>query len=213
MLKVLISLLKMVRRVCNPVASDSLQTLRLAMTRDILILIVFVEIGFASQCMGGGWYVGNTAPGEWIQYTNVWLAGGHYRFTARAGAVTNEASLHLEIDGTTVQSGMAVPDTGSPIIFDYVHLGSVQVSQGHHTLRVVFETAGVSLDWFMLHKDDDTTNGVKDSDIEMVRPPTDGMLIAPIVGYELHEDTSYPASSPVQLGVPDLTDVNGNPYT
>ncbi len=181
------------------------------MTRGLLLF--FAGITVAVPCFGGGWYVGNTAPGEWIQYTNVWLAGGHYRFTARAGAPTNGAVLHLEIDGAAVVSGVAVPNTGRPDSFSYVPLGSTQVPQGYHNLRVVFETAGVSLDWFMLCNDNDTTNGVKNSDITMVRPPTDGLLIAPIVGYEHHEDTAFPASSPVQLGLPDLTDVNGHPFT
>ena len=29
------------------------------------------------------WYVGNTQPGDWIQYKKVWLSAGHYRFTGR----------------------------------------------------------------------------------------------------------------------------------
>jgi hypothetical protein len=175
--------------------------------------LVLSSVALSLSCYGGGWYVGNMAPGEWIQYQHVWLTNGHYRFTARAGAATNGATLHLEIDGASVQSGVAVPNTSRPDSLANVHLGSSQVSQGYHDLRVVFETSGVSLDWFMLCQDNDTTNGVKDSDVAMVRPPTDGMLIAPIVGYEHHEDTSFPASSPVQLGVPDLNDANANPFT
>ena len=75
--------------------------------------------------------------------------GGTYRFTANAGAVSNGATLHLEIDGAVVQGGVAVPNTGRSDVFGYAYLGSKTMSAGKHNLRVVFETGGISLDWFM----------------------------------------------------------------
>ena len=127
--------------------------------------------------------------------------------------MSNGATLHLEIDGAVVQGGVAVPNTGRSDVFGYAYLGSKTMSAGKHNLRVVFETGGISLDWFMLAKDGDTTNGVKASDVVLARAATDGMLIAPIVGYEHHEDTAFPASSAVELGVPDMSDANGHAYT
>lgn len=136
------------------------------------------------RSFGGGWYVGNTASGEWIQFTNVWLTAGSYRFTANAGSPSNNALMHLEIDGVPILSGVAVPDTGRADTCSPVHMGCTNLSQGYHTLRMVFETSGVSLDWLMLQKDTDTTTNVKASDITMVRPSTTSMLIAPIVSFE-----------------------------
>jgi hypothetical protein len=132
--------------------------------------------------------VGNTAPGEWIQYTNVWLSGGSYRFTANAGSPSAGAALHMVVDGASIGSSVAVPDTGRVDAFSPVNLGHATLSQGYHTLQVVFDTSGVSLDWFMLVKDTDTTTNVKASDLTMVRPPTSGMLISPIIGYEHETD-------------------------
>ena len=43
----------------------------------VLLLLAMSYLGTGQSCYAGGWYVGNTAPGEWVQYTNVWLAGGH----------------------------------------------------------------------------------------------------------------------------------------
>src|SRR5258708_39233926 len=134
-------------------------------------------------CFGGGWYLGNTASGEWIQYTNVWLSAGSYRFTANAGSPAAGTVVHLEIDGVNIRPAVAVPNTGRIDSFAPVHLGSTNLSQGYHTLRVVFETTGVSLDWLILRKDSDMTTNVKASDIVMVRPSTSGMLIAPIVSF------------------------------
>lgn len=136
------------------------------------------------SCHAGGWYVGNTAPGEWIQFTNVWLAGGSYRFTANAGSPSAGAAMHMAVDGVPIGSSVAVPDTGRVDAFSPVYLGSATLSQGYHTLQAVFDSSGVSLDWFMLVEDADTTTNVKASDITMVRPPTSGMLISPIIGYE-----------------------------
>ncbi|MDB6111817.1 MAG: Coagulation factor 5/8 type domain protein, partial [Pedosphaera sp.] len=39
-----------------------------------LFLIGVLSFVVIRPCFGGGWYVGHTASGEWIQYTNVWLS-------------------------------------------------------------------------------------------------------------------------------------------
>src|ERR1700740_2868338 len=105
-------------------------------------VFVFVLLSSAGACFGGGWYVGNTAPGEWIQFTNVWLTAGSYRFTANAGSPSDGALMHLEIDGAILRPGVAVPNTGRADTFTPVNLGCVSLSQGGHTLRAVFETSG-----------------------------------------------------------------------
>src|SRR6266705_5764771 len=77
-----------------------------------LFLIGVLLFVAARPCFGGGWYVGNTASGEWIQFTNAWLSAGNYRFTANAGSPSNSGFLHLEIDGVNLRPGVAVPNTG-----------------------------------------------------------------------------------------------------
>src|SRR5258706_13697131 len=61
---------------------------RLFLMGALLFLVV-------RPCFGGGWYVGNTASGEWIQYTNVWLSAGGYRLTPNAGSPPHGALIHL----------------------------------------------------------------------------------------------------------------------
>src|SRR6266568_2044536 len=142
-------------------------------SRFLPLFVIGLLLSAAGRsCFGGGWYVGNTAPGEWIQYTNVWLSPGSYRFTANAGSPAAGAMMHMEIDGINIRPDVAVPNTGRIDSFAPVHLGSTNLSQGYHTLRVVFETTGVSLDWLMLRKDSDTTSTVKPSDTVLVRPST-----------------------------------------
>jgi fibronectin type 3 domain-containing protein len=181
----------------------------------MLVVLALGWMGLSLSSRAGGWYVGNTAPGEWIQFTNVWLMAGDYRFTANAGALSDGAAMHLEIDGLAIQSGVAVPNTGRVDTFASVHLGSVSLSQGYHTLRAVFETPGISLDWLMLRKDSDTTMNVKASDIAMVRPPTSGMLIAPIVGYEAESEHNsiFNANDAAYIDVYPQTATNGAFYS
>ena len=176
-------------------------------------LLWFVTAGIS---LGGGWYVGNTSPGEWIQFTNVWLTAGSYRFTANAGSPSAGATMHLEVDGTVTTPGVVVPNTGRTDSFSPVHLGVTNLSQGYHTLRIVFETAGTSLDWFILRKDSDPSGVVKPSDTVMVRPSTSGMLIAPIVSFNQGSQhnslfTADDASS--SFGAYPQRATNGLPYS
>ena len=182
-----------------------------------LFVIGLLFLAVSRSCFGGGWYVGNTAPGEWIQFTNVWLSAGSYRFTANAGSPSGEAAMHMEVDGVSIGSSVAVPDTGRVDTFSPVHLGCATLAQGHHVLRVVFDTSGVSLDWFMLHKDTDTTTDVKASDITMIRPSTSGMLIAPIVSFEHQSEHNsiFNANDPSYIlgGATPQKDNTNNPYS
>ena len=178
-----------------------------------LLLLLIVAVGHPS--FAGGWYVGNTASGEWVQYDQVWLTAGSYRFTAHAGSPSSGALLHLEVDGVAVKPGVAVPNTGRVDSFADVSMGSATLLQGYHTLRVVFETSGVSLDWFMLHKDPDTTTTVKAADTVMVRPSTTGMLVSPIVSYNQQSDANslFNANDSSYINSYPQYDVNNKPYS
>ncbi|HXI71475.1 MAG TPA: DUF5010 domain-containing protein [Verrucomicrobiae bacterium] len=182
----------------------------------LLLAMGLLWFAVGQPCFAGGWYVGNTAPGEWIQYTNVWLSAGSYRFTANAGAPTTGAVMHLEVDGVTLRPNVAVPNTGRVDSFAPAHLGSTNLSQGYHTLRAVFETSEISLDWLMLRKDSDTTTNLKASDTVMVRPSTSGMLIAPIVSFNQQSDHNsvFNASEASSMfGAYPQTDTNGLRYS
>jgi hypothetical protein len=180
------------------------------------VLLALLCCAAVLRCFGAGWYVGNTSPGEWIQFTNVWLSAGTYRFTANAGASAFGAAMHLEVDGVNLRPGVVVPNTGRADSFAPVHLGSANLAQGYHTLKGVFETSGVSLDWLMLRKDSDTTTNVKASDIVLGRPSTSGMLIAPIVSYNqqsTHNSIFNADDAPYLLGSVPHTATNGQYYS
>ncbi len=97
----------------------------------------------------GGWYVGWTQPGEWIQFKEVYLACGTYRFTARVSGAIGQR-LHLEVDG--VPLGPVEITIGGPAQWRLVTLGSCTLSPGPHDLKLVMDTGGVNVDWFFARR-------------------------------------------------------------
>lgn len=102
---------------------------------------------------GSGWAVGWTDPNEWIQFKEVPLSEGTYRFSARASSGGSGKRARLEVDGVSLGS-VTVPFGGGWDVFDTFSLGSKFVSHGRHSLVVVFETGQTDLDWIFVKKID-----------------------------------------------------------
>jgi len=97
-----------------------------------------------------GWFVDWTRGAGWLEYTEVSLTCGTYRFTARVAA-TAPTAIHLEVDGVSA-GAVAVPATGGPASYTLVHLGAVAIPAGKHRLRLVSDAGGASADWFFLRR-------------------------------------------------------------
>ena len=102
---------------------------------------------------GNGWYVGWTAPNEWIQFSDVLLSEGNYLFSARASSGSPGKTVRLEVDGISIGS-VGVPYGGGLSNYDTFTLGSKFITQGKHNLRLVFEQDSVNLDWIFIKKAD-----------------------------------------------------------
>ena len=99
---------------------------------------------------GSGWYVGWVEPGEWIEYQDVTLGCGTYRFTARVATWSEGRSLRLALPRL---DSVGLPNTNNN--FELVHLGETTLGTGNYNLKVIFESKGVNLDWFFLKKVND----------------------------------------------------------
>lgn len=160
----------------------SIEAVTMSLLKRTLLLGMFL-FG-AAMTLGGGWYVGQTDAGEWIEYRNVLLAEGDYRFTARASSVSFGNTMRLEIDNVAVCANINVPNTGRWDAFRMVHLGHTHVTGGYHNLKLYFETGHTAADWFMVRKSSATSDRVLADDITMVPVPADdGPILAPIIGY------------------------------
>jgi hypothetical protein len=98
-----------------------------------------------------GWFVGWTSAGEWIEYQEVQLGCGTYRFTARVAADSSGEKIRLALPGL---KSVTVPSTGDSNDYHLVHLGETMLDAGTYDLRIVFKTGGVNLDWFFLKRSD-----------------------------------------------------------
>ncbi|MCU0663159.1 MAG: DUF5010 domain-containing protein [Myxococcota bacterium] len=95
-----------------------------------------------------GWYVDDVKSGEWLEYKNVEVGSGTYRFTARIATSGSGKKLKLELPGASV---IELPNTNGK--FQLVHLGQFNLSKGNHNLKMSFLTSdGLKVDWFFMKK-------------------------------------------------------------
>lgn len=110
-----------------------------------------------SSDVGGGYQVGWTADGEWLQYT-VDASPGCYHFTARvASALTQPMRMGVQLDGEPLGE-VDVPGTGGWYNFVNVAIPNVGIApggQGRH-MRLEIIRGGFNINWFRL----DATNGM-----------------------------------------------------
>jgi len=99
----------------------------------------------------GNYNVGWISNGEWLEYTiNATASSDTYDITFRVASPNGNGRFHLEIDGTNVTSTLASPNTGAWQNYVYVTAEDVAISQGQHTMRVVFDNEGLNLNYTTL---------------------------------------------------------------
>ena len=126
-----------------------------------------------------GWYVGDTAPGEWLEYQNVQLGEGDYRITLRASTDAPDLKVKLQMPGL---DWVTLPDTGGEI--ELFHLGTARLDEaGVHDLRLLLDAEGLNVDWFHVRRvDSENVNngGVDDSSNSAPAQPVDAFAGFPV---------------------------------
>ena len=95
---------------------------------------------------GGGFNVGWTAVGEWLEYTVNVQTTGTYTLSFRVASNSSGGSFHLDVDGQNVTGAMTVPVTGGWQIWTDVTKTGVSLSAGQHVLRFAVDQAGFNFD-------------------------------------------------------------------
>jgi hypothetical protein len=99
---------------------------------------------------GTGWYVDWSQQGGYLEFSEVTLGCGTYRFTARAAALA-AALLTLEVDGK--EAGVApLAAGGASAAYGLAHLATVHLDAGKHRIRLSSAGGGVNVDWFFLRR-------------------------------------------------------------
>ena len=103
---------------------------------------------------GGGFDVGFTSDGEWLNYTIDVKKEGDYFFTARVGS-PNEPNgnnrFHFEIDGQDVTGPMSCPNTGGWSNWTYVTSPrTAHLTKGVHVMRFFLENGNYNIRSFKI---------------------------------------------------------------
>lgn len=98
----------------------------------------------------GGYNVGWTRTGEWLEYDTS-LAAGTYQVTARVAALNDGGALSVGINGAFTPS-VPVNSTGSWQSWQSLVLGNLDVAAGTASVRVNVDSGGFNLNWLALER-------------------------------------------------------------
>lgn len=116
----------------------------------------------ASNDTGGGFHVGWTVTGEWLEY-NVNLTAGLYAVTTRVASAISTGSYTLLLDGQDIGSD-SVPSTGGWQTFETHSVGLITIdTDGSYTLRLNVTGSDFNINWIQFTPTIDTDgDGVLD---------------------------------------------------
>ncbi len=101
----------------------------------------------ATNDVGGGYHLGWTAAGEWVNYAVNIISTGDYDIQFRVASNTSGRSLHLELDGMDITGIVNVPNTGGWQTFQTVTVNNITLASGIHQLRLVFDTQDININF------------------------------------------------------------------
>lgn len=97
-------------------------------------------------CENGGYVVGWTAKGEWIEYDIDVKQSQKYIYSAIVASGLNGSAFSLSIDGKDISGIIEVPNTGSWTSYQQITGTTAEISAGKHVLRLNIESDYCNLD-------------------------------------------------------------------
>jgi len=97
--------------------------------------------GVDIEATSGGYDVGWTSAGEWLQYSVNVASAGSYTAQVRVASSGQGGQFHIEMNGTNVSGQLTVPDTGGWQNWLTVS-ATVQLSAGAQMARLVIDSGG-----------------------------------------------------------------------
>ena len=104
---------------------------------------------------GGGYDVGSTNPGDWLNYTANIDHDGIYTLHVRVATGMGGGVFHLAVDGRNVTDRISVPETNGWQTWQTIDVPGVELPSGVHTLQMIMDTGGFynavgNFNWFSL---------------------------------------------------------------
>ena len=91
---------------------------------------------------GGGFNVGWTHAGEWLNYSVNVAATGNYDLAIRVADAVQGGSFHVEVDGVNVSGSLAVPNTGNWQSYTTLAKTGIPLTAGNHVVKLAMDTNG-----------------------------------------------------------------------
>lgn len=88
-----------------------------------------------------GYFVTNTEPGEWLQYTIDVVKAGHYRIKLNCNSEKENAKLSLEINNSETKKLTAPKATG----WQSLEIKDITLKQGSNYIRIYIDTGEMSI--------------------------------------------------------------------
>jgi hypothetical protein len=111
--------------------------------------------------IGGGYNVTRSVAGEWLAFTvSVAEAASNYTVELRTAVRDGLGGVTLEVDEMPVAAEVSLPQTGGTQLFTTVEVNGVSLPIGEHVLRVLYESAGVNLNWLRVSRPGSPYGGV-----------------------------------------------------
>jgi hypothetical protein len=104
---------------------------------------------------GGGYDVGGTNPGDWLNYTLNIANPGTYTLHVRVATQVAGGVFHLALDGQDISGEISVPQTNGWQTWQTLDVPGIRLPGGVHTLQMVMDTGGYyntigNFNWFSL---------------------------------------------------------------
>jgi len=114
---------------------------------------VYIE---ACTDTNGGYDVGQTNPGDWLNYSVSIASRGTYTLHTRVATDVGGGVFHLAVDGQNVSGPISVPQTNGWQTWQTIDTPGIQLPQGKHILQLVMDTGGYyntvgNFNWFSLN--------------------------------------------------------------
>ncbi len=94
-----------------------------------------------SACSEGGYNLGYTHAGEWLEYTVNVSTAGLYDVEARiTGAYNGTGNFHIEFNGVDKTGPLAIPSTGGWGNWLTIKKAGVSLSDGQQVMKIVFDS-------------------------------------------------------------------------
>jgi len=94
--------------------------------------------------VGGGYNVGFTSAGEWLNYSVHAAVGGLYTLQARVASSGNGGTFHIEFDGVNKTGPMTNSDSGGWQTWRTLTKTNINLTAGDHVMRLVMDSNGAN---------------------------------------------------------------------